>query len=117
MSADGQIHSDLSTASPATTVRHVVLMRIDTQLDAVERARLEADLRGLVAEHPHAVRATLHGDLGRKPESPIAATWLVSMDFVSMADFEEYLASPLHKAFLADHQASMTSLMSIQVPI
>jgi hypothetical protein len=36
---------------------------------------------------------------------------------VSMADFEEYLASPLHKTFLSEHQASMTSLMSIQVPI
>lgn len=103
--------------SETATVRHVVLMRIDPELDPADRDRLDADLGRLVDEHPHAICGSRHLSLGRKAESPISATWMVSMDFASMDDFEKYLASPLHTAFLADHQRSMTSLSAIQVPL
>ena len=39
------------------------------------------------------------------------------MDFASMADFEAYLVSPLHRDFLQTHQPSMAFITAIQVPI
>ena len=61
--------------------------------------------------------ATLHRDLGRRPAAPVTATWLICMDFASMADFEEYLADPLHTDFLTMHQSSMAFITAIQVPL
>ena len=99
------------------TIRHVVHIRLDTSLDDDLRAALESDLRRLADEHPHAVRATLHRDLGRRPNAPVSATWMVCLDFVTMADFEAYLASPPHRDFLQTHQPSMAYISAIQVPI
>jgi hypothetical protein len=39
------------------------------------------------------------------------------MDFASMADFESYLADPLHVDFLTTHQQSMTFITAMQVPL
>ncbi len=101
----------------SSALRHVVHIRLDPSLDADLRHSLESDLRQLADEHPHAVRATLHRDLGRRPEAPVSATWMVCLDFVSMADFEAYLASPIHRNFLANHQPSMSYISAIQVPL
>ena len=101
----------------AATLRHVVHIRVDPTLDEDQRRAMETDLRRLVDEHPHAVRATMHTDLGRRPAAPVSATWMVCLDFVSMADFEAYLASPVHKDFLQTHQPSMAFITAIQVPM
>ena len=98
-------------------IRHVVHIRLDPSLDEALRGPLEADLHELVAVHPHAVHATLRRDLGRRPQAPVSATWMVSMDFDSMADFEAYLADPLHRDFLATHQPAMTFITAIQVEL
>ena len=97
-------------------IRHVVHIRLDPELEDGRRVPLEADLHRLVAEHPHAVRGSLHRDLGRRPAAPVSATWMVVLDFASMADFEAYLAHPLHRDFLAAHQSSMAFITAIQVP-
>lgn len=109
----------MSTADPvdAATIRHVVHIRLDPALDDDLRHSLETDLRQLVDEHPHAVCATLHRDLGRRPAAPVSATWMVCLDFVSMTDFEAYLASPTHRDFLKNHQPSMAYITAIQVPL
>lgn len=104
-------------ATDPATIRHVVHIRVDPSLDEERRQSLETDLRHLVEEHPHAVRATLHSDLGRRPQAPVSATWMVCLDFVSMADFEAYLASPVHRDFLATHQPAMAYISAIQVPM
>ena len=101
----------------AATLRHVVHIRVDPTLDEDQRRAMETDLRRLVDEHPHAVRATMHTDLGRRPAAPVSATWMVCLDFVSMADFEAYLASPVHKDFLQTHQPSMAFITAIQTPL
>ena len=101
----------------AATVRHVVHIRLEPDLDESRRVPLERDLHQLVAEHPHALSAILQRDLGRRPQAPVTATWMVTMDFASMADFEAYLASPLHRDFLQTHQPSMAFITAIQVPI
>ena len=98
-------------------LRHVVHIRLDPSLDPERRAALETDLHRLVEEHPHALRAALDRDLGRRPQAPVSATWMVSMDFATMADFEAYLASPLHRDFLTTHQPSMAFITAIQVPL
>jgi hypothetical protein len=107
------------TADPtaAAAIRHVVHIRLDPSLDAERRDWLEADLRRLTDEHPHALRASLHRDLDRRPHAPVSATWMVCMDFASMAEFEAYLASPLHRDFLQEHQPSMAYITAIQVPM
>lgn len=105
------------TAADPATIRHVVHIRVDPSLDEGLRTAMETDLRHLVDEHPHAVRATLHTDLGRRPAAPVSATWMVCLDFVSMADFEAYLASPVHRDFLQTHQPSMAYISAIQVPM
>jgi hypothetical protein len=109
----------MSTAeSPESrAIRHVVHIRLDPSLDDQLRRSLEADLRQLADEHPHAMRSTLHRDLGRRPSAPVSATWMVCLDFASMTDFEAYLASPLHRDFLATHQPSMAYITAIQVPL
>lgn len=104
-------------APEADAIRHVVHIRIDPSLDEGRRRSLETDLRQLADEHPHAARATLHRDLGRRPAAPVSATWMVCLDFASMADFEAYLASPLHRDFLQAHQPSMDYISAIQVPL
>jgi hypothetical protein len=98
-------------------IRHVVHIRLDPALEESRRVPLEADLRRLVDEHPHAVRGTLHRDLERRPQAPVSATWMVVLDFASMSDFEEYLAHPLHRDFLATHQPAMAFITAIQVPL
>ena len=109
----------MTAADPTevATIRHVVHIRVDPSLDGDVRNSMESDLRHLVHEHPHAVRATLHSDLGRRPAAPVSATWMVCLDFVSMADFEAYLASPVHRHFLQTHQPSMAYISAIQVPM
>lgn len=104
-------------ATEVATIRHVVHIRVEPLLDDERRRSMEVDLQQLVHEHPHAVRATLHSDLGRRPEAPVSATWMVCLDFVSMADFEAYLASPVHREFLSTHQPSMAYISAIQVPM
>ncbi len=104
-------------APDAPTLRHVVHIRLDPALDDAARASLEDDLHALVAAHPHAVSARLDRDLGRRPHAPVSATWMASFDFGSMADFEDYLASPLHKDFLSTHQPSMDFITAIQFAI
>ena len=98
-------------------IRHVVTIRLEPDLDSSLREPLEADLHQLVAEHPHAISARLHRDLDRRPAAPVTATWLVCMDFASMADFESYLTDPLHVDFLTTHQQSMTFITAMQVPL
>jgi hypothetical protein len=100
-----------------TAIRHVVNIRLDHSLSDELRLPLEADLRHLVAEHPHALSGTLHRDLGRRPAAPVSATWMVCLDFASMADFEAYLADPLHVDFLKTHQSSMAFITAIQVSL
>lgn len=107
----------ITDPADAATIRHVVHIRLDPALDPDVRVVLENDLRQLADEHPHALRSTLHRDLDRRPNAPVSATWMVSMDFASMADFEAYLASPLHRDFLQTHQPSMAFITAIQVPI
>lgn len=104
-------------STDVATLRHVVHIRLDPSLDDDARVALETDLKELAAEHPFAVRGSLHRDLGRRPQAPVSATWMVVMDFVSMADFESYLASPLHADFLKTHQPSMAYISAIQVPL
>ena len=106
-----------SDSIEAAAIRHVVHIRLEPTLDADRRRSLEEDLHELVDEHPHAVRATLQRDLGRRPAASVSATWMVSMDFVSMADFEAYLASPTHRDFLETHQPSMAYITAIQVSL
>jgi hypothetical protein len=104
-------------ASQSTAIRHVVHIRLDPSLDGDLRGSLETDLHRLVDEHPYAVRASVHRDLGRRPAAPVSATWMVCLDFESMADFEAYLASPIHRDFLQTHQPSMDFITAIQVPL
>ena len=104
-------------STDAAAIRHVVHIRLDPSLDEEARRSLETDLRQLVDVHPHAVLGTLHRDMGRRPNAPVSATWMVCLDFDSMADFEAYLASPLHRDFLATHQPSMAYITAIQVPL
>lgn len=106
--------ADTSWSEP---IRHVVNIRLEPDLDASLREPLEADLHQLVVEHPHALAATLHRDLGRRPAAPVTATWLVCMDFASMTEFEAYLAHPMHANFLGTHQKSMAYITAIQVPL
>lgn len=106
----------MSSPAPAT-LRHVVHIRLDPDLDDAVRRALEADLAELIDAHPHSVAATLHRDLGRRPNAPVSATWMVVMDFADMAAFEAYLAHPLHADFLATHQPSMAYITAIQVPL
>lgn len=96
-------------------INHVVHIRLEPDLDEASRTSLEADLQTLVAAHPHSTRASLHRDLGRRPNAPVSATWMVSMDFDSMKEFEAYLVHPLHADFLATHQPSMAYISAIQV--
>lgn len=105
------------SVDPAPTIRHVVHIRLEPTLDPSARDGLESDLERLVREHPHALTGSLHRDLGRRPQAPVSATWMVVLDFASMDDFEAYLAHPLHRAFLADHQPSMAYISAIQVPL
>lgn len=107
----------MSPETGTATLRHVVHIRLEPDLDEDRRVPLERDLHRLVDEHPHAVAAILQRDLGRRPQAPVTATWMVTMDFASMADFEAYLASPLHRDFLQTHQPSMAFITAIQVPI
>jgi len=107
----------MSPETGTATLRHVVHIRLEPDLDESRRVPLERDLHRLVEEHPHAVSAILQRDLGRRPQAPVTATWMVTMDFASMADFEAYLASPLHRDFLETHQPSMAFITAIQVPI
>jgi hypothetical protein len=109
----------MSPADPpyVDAIRHVVTIRLEPDLDESLRAPLEADLHQLVAEHPYATSATLHRDLNRRPGAPVTATWLVCMDFATMADFERYLTDPLHVDFLTTHQPSMTFITAMQVPL
>lgn len=74
-------------------------------------------MRRLVEVHPHAVSGRLHRDLDRKPASSVSATWMVELEFVSMEDFEAYLADPLHADFIVQHSPSMVYISAIQVPI
>jgi len=104
-------------STQSSGIRHVVNIRLEPDLDDNLRSTLEADLNRLVAAHPHAISASLHHDLGRRPAAPVTATWLICMDFASMADFEEYLADPLHTDFLNTHQSSMAFITAIQVPL
>lgn len=106
-----------SPASSTATLRHVVHIRLEPTLDDDVRAALEADLAALVDAHPHSHRASLHRDLGRRPNAPVSATWMVVMDFADMDAFEAYLAHPLHADFLGTHQPSMAYISAIQVPI
>lgn len=108
---------DLDNVGMSTAIRHVVNIRLDPSLDDERRLPLEADLRHLVDEHPHALAGTLHRDLGRRPAASVSATWMVCLDFASMADFEAYLAHPLHVDFLATHQPAMEFITAIQVPL
>ena len=98
-------------------LRHVVHIRLEPSLDSDLREALESDLRRLVDEHPHAQAGTLHRDLGRRPNASVSATWMVVLDFASMADFESYLAHPTHRDFLETHQPSMAFITAIQVPL
>jgi len=107
----------MTAPETVATLRHVVNIRLEPDLAEDLRAPLEAELHALVAAHPHAISATLHRDLGRRPQAPVTATWLVSMDFASMADFEAYLADPLHVDFLTTHQPAMTFITAIQYAI
>jgi hypothetical protein len=111
------MHSMSDPGQPPTGIRHVAHIRIDPSLDDEPRNALERDLRRLVHEHPHALRGTLHRDLGRRPEAPAMATWMVCLDFESMADFEAYLDSRLHRDFLQTHQPPMACITGIQVPL
>lgn len=104
------------SADHAATIRHVVHIRLEPALDPAARDALEADLSRLVDERPHALDGSLHRDLGRRPEAPVSATWMVVLDFASMADFESYLAHPTHRDFLTTHQPSMAYISAIQVP-
>lgn len=107
----------MSPETGTATLRHVVHIRLEPDLDEDRRVPLERDLHRLVEEHPHAVTAILQRDLGRRPQAPVTATWMVTMDFASMTDFEAYLASPLHRDFLQTHQPSMAFITAIQVSI
>jgi len=104
-------------APTPATVRHVVHIRLEPDLDDGLRSSLEENLRHLVDEHPHALSGSLHRDLGRKPEASVTATWMVIMDFTSMGAFEQYLAHPLHRDFLQTHLPSMAYISAIQVPL
>ena len=97
-------------------IRHVVHIRVDPDAGDEAAAALEADVRALVDAHPHAERGSLHRDLDRRPQAPVSATWMVVLDFASMDDFESYLAHPLHRDFLTEHQPSMAYISAIQVP-
>ena len=108
----------MTTADPQDSgIRHVVHIRLDPSLDDGLRQSLESDLRTLADEHPHALRSSLHRDLGRRPNAAVSATWMVCFDFASMSDFESYLASPLHRDFLTTHEPSMAFITAIQVPL
>ncbi|MEY4137607.1 MAG: Stress responsive Barrel Domain [Actinomycetota bacterium] len=107
----------MTTAHSSGPIRHVVNIRLEPELDDTLRLPLETDLHALVEAHPHALSARLQRDLGRRPHSPICATWMVVMDFASMTDFESYLAHPLHVDFLSTHQPSMAFITAIQVPL
>lgn len=104
-------------ATNPSFVRHVVHIRLEPGLDDDQRTSLERDLESLVAQHPHSLRASLQRDLGRKPEASVSATWMVTMDFTSMEDFEQYLTSAQHRDFLQTHQRSMAFITAIQVAI
>jgi hypothetical protein len=102
------------TSEFSAPLRHVVHIRLEPDIDESVRVPLERDLRELVEQHPYAKSASLHRDLGRRPAAPVSATWMVTMDFPSMADFELYLRDPLHANFLQTHQESMTFITAIQ---
>jgi hypothetical protein len=57
-----------------SAIRHVVHIRLDPALDPDVRLSQENDLRQLADEHPHALRASLHRDLDRRPNASVSAT-------------------------------------------
>lgn|GEM_PF-2245953 len=111
---DVQVSNHATEDSAA--IRHVVQIRLEPDLDPERRHALEADLQALVAARPYASHGSLHRDLGRRPNSTVSATWMVCLDFPSMAAFEAYLLDPIHVSFLSDHQPSMAWITAIQVP-
>jgi hypothetical protein len=98
-------------------LRHIVMIKISTAASPDAVRELASDLDTLVREKPHAMRGSVQRDLGLRPESPRAATWVATLDFATTRDFESYLTSSEHCQFLARHTPEMASLLAVQVPI
>jgi hypothetical protein len=98
-------------------LRHIVMIKVSTAASPDAARELAIDLDTLVRQRPHAVRGSVQRDLGLRPESPRAATWVATLDFATTRDFEAYLVSSEHRRFLARHTSEMTSLLAVQVPI
>lgn len=105
------------TSSDAHGLRHLVLLRALTEILSPEAAGVESALVQLVERPPFGGNARLTCDLGLRPESDRAATWMVSIDFPDAEHFVKYLASPEHTNFLRDHGPNLATLLSIQVPV
>ena len=98
-------------------LRHVVLLRARPGILKPQEDGVESALEELVGRQPHGSNARLTHDLGFRPESDRAATWMASIDFVDAEHFFAYLASPEHTNFIRDHGPNLETLLSIQISV
>lgn len=106
-----------STPAHGQWLRHVVLLRARPELSWQEQSGVEAALAQLVERPPFGSNASIARDLGLRPESDRAATWMVSIDFDGDEQFVDYLTSREHTSFLRDHGPNLETLLAIQVLI
>jgi hypothetical protein len=97
-------------------LRHIVLLRLIPEAATAERDRIEGALAMLVAGASLGQNGSIERDLGLRPESGRAATWMASIDFESVQEFTNYLASEEHVEFLREFGPKLETLLAIQVP-
>ncbi len=97
-------------------LRHIVLLRAIPEAATAERDRIEGALTMLIADASLGQNGSIQRDLGLRPESGRAATWMASIDFESVDAFTHYLASEEHVEFLREFGPKLETLLAIQIP-
>jgi hypothetical protein len=97
-------------------LRHIVLLRAIPEAATAERDRIEEALAMLVADASLGQNGSIQRDLGLRPESDRAATWVASIDFDSVHGFSSYLASEQHVRFLREFGPQLGTVLAIQIP-
>ncbi len=104
------------TSADGRGLRHIVLLRAIPEAAIEDRDRIEGALAVLVADPSLGQNGRLERDLGLRPESDRAATWMASIDFESVHGFANYLASEQHVDFLREFGPQLETVLAIQIP-